>query len=917
MHAENQHETMMEAGDELLAKPWAYSSEEVLSHFGVSLDKGLEQHQVRKLRKRYGANRLRKIERKSSWQILLNQFKSLIVILLSVAAVLSFAFKEWVDAGAIAAVIFINTVIGFFMELKATRSMESLRRLEQVTARVHRQGRIREIPAQNIVPGDIIVLEGGDIVSADLRLVQTSKLQADESVLTGESVPVSKHAEPVAQDTLVADRTNMLFKGTAVTRGSGEAVVVGTGMNTELGQISALVEQAEEAVTPLEKRLDQLGRKLLWVTLLIIAVVAAVGIARGKEVMIMIETAIALAVAAVPEGLPIVATIALARGMIRMARQNALINHLAAVETLGGTSVICTDKTGTLTENKMTVTRIILDTGDITVTTEGNQTVGKFIKDENRIKASEDEIFLDALEIGALCNNASLKTTQQGVEAIGDPLEAALLIAAAKAGIKRDNLVKRLPEEREEAFDSEVKMMATFHKNNRRYRVAVKGAPEAVLAACSQSRTAQGDKKLDEKGRNIWNDLNTRMAEQGLRVLALAEKAADTTDVNPYEDLTLIGLVGMVDPPRQGVREAVGLCRDAGIRAVMVTGDQPKTAYSIASQIGLIEKDQERVIAGTDVRAPGELSEDERERSLRASIFARVSPKQKLDLIDLHQQAGSVVAMTGDGVNDAPALKKADIGVAMGQRGTQVAREAADMVLKDDAFSTILVAVEQGRIIFNNIRKFVLYLLSCNVSEVMIVFMASLVNAPLPILPLQILFLNLVTDVFPALALGVGEGDPAIMRQKPRDPKEPILTSRHWLAIIVYGLLITVSVLCSFALAFILLAMDSTQAVTISFLTLAFAQLWHIFNMRQTRSRFLRNEIVRNRFIWGAIALCTALLIASVYVPVLSTVLGLINPGFKGWILVILMSLIPCVAGQIFKAINEETKKTEEGRSPS
>jgi Ca2+-transporting ATPase len=407
------------------------------------------------------------------------------------------------------------------------------------------------------------------------------------------------------------------------------------------------------------------------------------------------------------------------------------------------------------------------------------------------------------------------------------------------------------------------------------------------------------------------------MAEQGLRVLALAEKAADTTEVNPYEHLTLIGLVGMVDPPRQGVREAVGLCRDAGIRAVMVTGDQPKTAYSIASQIGLIEKDQERVIAGTDVRAPEELSEEDRKRFLQASIFARVSPKQKLDLIDLHQQAGSVVAMTGDGVNDAPALKKADIGVAMGQRGTQVAREAADMVLKDDAFSTILVAVEQGRIIFNNIRKFVLYLLSCNVSEVMIVFLASLVNAPLPILPLQILFLNLVTDVFPALALGVGEGDPAIMRQKPRDPKEPILTSRHWLAIIVYGLLITVSVLCSFALAFILLAMDSTQAVTISFLTLAFAQLWHIFNMRQTRSRFLRNEIVRNRFIWGAIALCTALLIASVYVPVLSTVLGLINPGFKGWILVILMSLIPCVAGQIFKAINEETKKTEEGRSPS
>jgi len=728
-------------------------------------------------------------------------------------------------------------------------------------------------------------------------------------MLTGESLAVSKQCERIAEDVVLAERTNMLFKGTAVTRGSGEGVVVATGMSTELGNISALVAEAQPSVAPLERRLDELGRKLLWVTLAVIVLVAAAGIARGKDVVIMIEMAIALAVAAIPEGLPIVATVALARGMIRMARRSALINRLAAVETLGGTSVICTDKTGTLTENRMTVTRIVLSTGEIDLEPP-NAIADRFTSDVELPQPTTNQVLLEVLEVAALCNNAFLSGGPEGrLKGVGDPIEVALLVAAANAGIQRKDLNNRLPETREEAFDSDLKMMATFHKDKERYRVAVKGAPEVVLEVCSCVRTDEALQRLDEKTRQWWGRWNAVMAEQGLRVLALATKTAESDRAEPYEDLTLVGLVVMTDPPRDDVRAAIDLCHKAGIKVVMVTGDQSKTAAAIASSVGLVEKGYSQVITSKDIKPISEMTDRERNRFLEASIFARVSPKQKLDLIDIHQQAGSVVAMTGDGVNDAPALKKADIGIAMGQGGTQVAREAADIVLQDDAFSTIVAAVEQGRVIFGNIRKFVLYLLSCNVSEVMIVFLASIVNAPLPILPLQILFLNLVTDVFPALALGVGEGDPEIMNRKPRDPKEPLLTDRQWFAVFGYGMLITLVVLSSFAVALLLLDMSAQEAVTISFLTLAFSQLWHIFNMRDRGTKLFQNEVFQNKYVWAAIVLCSGLLIGAVYLPIVSAALKLTDPGLKGWVLVILSSLAPCFLGQIFKWITRSTRK--------
>ena len=886
--------------------PWTRPWQEILKALSVAKAEGLDDQQVKRRRKQYGPNRLRSAKRKSAGAILAEQFKSILVVLLAVAAVLSIAFGEWVEGIAILAVILINAAIGFVTELRAVRSMEALQRMGSVEAKVRRQGQVQKIPAEKIVPGDIVVLKGGDIVTADMRLIEASKLQADESALTGESVPVDKQIEAVGEEAPLAERASVLHKGTAVTRGSGEGVVVATGMDTELGHISSLVEEAEEELTPLEKRLDQLGRRLVWITLVIAAVVAGAGILAGREILLMIETAVALAVATVPEGLPIVATIALARGMRRMARRNALINRLSAVEALGATNVICTDKTGTLTENQMTVVKIALPEGDIQVSGEGLETTGRFFQSGDSLDPAEHKALHQMLRVGVLCNNAELYDDDANgeIEAIGEPMEVALLVAGAKAQIHRDELLERQPEAREVAFDPDTKMMATFHEANGGFRIAVKGAPSSVLAASSRVLTQDATQSLDEGDRQIWLDRNEEMAKEGLRVLALATRATETEGAEPYDGLTFLGLAGLLDPPREEVRPALEACQEAGIRVVMVTGDHPVTARKIAQAVGLAQDQNATVIHGRDLGHDDNLSEEERQRVLQAHIFARVSPAQKLELIAIYQAAGHAVAMTGDGVNDAPALKKADIGVAMGQRGTQVAKEAADMVLQDDRFSSIVAAVKQGRVIFDNIRKFVLYLLSCNISEIAVISLASLVNAPLPIRPLQILFLNLVTDVFPALALGVGEGEAAIMKRPPRDPREPILTRHHWIEMGGFSALITGSVLGALALALVLLDMEQQQAVTVSFLTLAFAQLWHVFNMRDRGSRFVSNEVVRNPWVWGALALCMGLLVAAVYVPGLNTLLKVADPGLAGWGLVLGASLLPWIVGQIYRSLD-------------
>lgn len=886
------------------------TTDELLNETDSQME-GLSTEEAERRLKKYGDNRLQESERRRTWQILIAQLKSVIVGLLVVAAAVSFGFGQVVEGIAITVVIIINTAIGFFTELKAVRSMEALQKLGSLETTVRRDGEEQKLPAEKLVVGDVVILESGDVVTADMRLLEANKLQADESALTGESTPVGKQEEKIHEDVPLAEQKNMVFKGTAITRGSGKGLVVATGMDTELGEISTLVEEAEEEITPLERRLAELGHKLVWATLIVAVFVALSGIIVGKPIFLMIETAIALAVASIPEGLPIVATIALARGMRRMAKRNALINKLSSVETLGTTNVICTDKTGTLTENKMTVKKYVLNMKEFRVTGEGFELDGKFLRNDDEVDLQENEILKDSIMTGVLCNNATLpdvdseKIEDEALSKVtGDPMEVALLVCGRKAGMNRDGLLESMPEVREVAFDPEVMMMATFHKlEDGSYKVAVKGSPQAVLDGSTTICTNDGNKQI-EKERNTWIKKNAEMAEDGLRVLALATKVVDSPDADPYDDLTFLGLVGLIDPPRDDIRESIQLCQDAGVEVIMVTGDQTPTAKKVGKAVDLVDDDKsvEAAKGGTlkDIR---ELSHEERQELLQTRIFSRLNPKQKLDLIALHQEDGSVVAMTGDGVNDAPALKKADIGVAMGKHGTQVAHEAADVILKDDAFSTIIAAIKYGRVIFRNIRKFVIYLLSGNAGEILIVGIASLLNAPLPLLPTQILYLNFVADVFPALALGVGEGTNKVMERPPRNPQEPIMAKRHWMAIGGYGILIAITVLAAFFIALKKFGFPEEQATTIAFLTLAIARLWHVFNMRDFDSNIFINAVTKNKWVWRALGLCVILMLCAVYVPLLADVLYIVVPSTQQWVFIFGMSLIPLIVLQILKML--------------
>jgi Ca2+-transporting ATPase len=896
----------------------------------VEPDAGLSEGEARDRRRRHGPNRLREHERRAAWEILVAQLKSVIVALLAAAAVVSFAFGSTVEGTAIVGVLVINALIGFFTELRAVQSMEALREMGEVPADVIRDGSERRIPAEEVVPGDVMVVEGGDVVTADLRLVRSSRLQADESALTGESVPVEKSPDPVPRDAPLAERTSMLYKGTAVTRGSAVGVVTSTGMETELGHVSRLVEEATDESTPLERQLARLGRRLVWITLGLAALVAGGGIAAGRDPLLIVETALALAVAAIPEGLPIVATLALARGMWRMARRNALVERLSAVETLGSTTVILTDKTGTLTENRMTVTRILLAGGTLDLRDGDARTSGPgasaaagrapsdrregpgpgSAEDLDDVDPSSGTPLARLLRAAVLCNDAALAREADDVEAgdegpspTGDPTEVALLVAGDRAGLHREELLKTRPEVEREAFDPERKMMATVHRDGDGVLVAVKGAPEAVLEASTRVAGADGDgDELTDDARAGWLEESRALAADGLRILAVAEARRAEVPDDPFGDLTLLGLVGLLDPPRADVRDSIARCGGAGVRVVMVTGDHPGTARNVAGAVGIGDPDAE-ALTGKDIEAGDPDDPAWRDRIRRADVVARASPEHKLRLLGLHQDEGEVSAMIGDGVNDAPALQKADIGVAMGQRGTQVAREAADIILQDDRFGTIVEAIDQGRAIFANIRKFVVYLLSCNVSEILVVTLATLANAPLPILPLQILFLNLVTDVFPALALGGVEGGRGLMERPPRDPEEPVLTDRHWRSIAGYGAVLTASVLGGLALALTQLDLPTAEAVTVSFLILAFGQLWHVFDMAEPESGVLWNEVSRSPLVWGAVGLCVGILLAAVYVPPMARVLDVHRPDAAGWLLVGSLSLTTVVAGRLWAGV--------------
>ena len=862
--------------------PHALTSHAALAALQVSAENGLADAEVIRRRKDYGSNIIASRRRTSTLAVLAHQFVSPVVYLLAAAAGLAFAFGELEEGSAIAAVLAVNALIGFLTELKAAHSIEALRALGGRTARVRRDGHTRLIAADELVPGDIVLIDAGDSISADLRLIEASNLAADESTLTGESVAVHKQIDAVAADARLSDRHSMLFKGTAVTRGSGAGVVTATGLHTELGFVSRLVEDAESGISPLERKLARLSVQLVWATLILAVLIVGVGLRTGDNIFLIVEAAIALAVAAIPEGLPIVATLALARGMWRMARQNALIERLSAVETLGATTIILTDKTGTLTENRMTARRLWIASGEIELATHKRQ-------------LAEDLQAVRLLDVAVLCNDATLGHTAKGSS--GDPMEVALLRAGRAAGIGRHALLDKFPIVRKHAFDAGSKMMTTVHRQGEHFFFAVKGAPEAVLAACTHAATGQADVVMDSAARAEWSARVEHFGQHGLRVLACASKSTLHEGAAPYENLTLLGLIALEDPARADVPHAIEDCRRAGIRVVMVTGDHAVTARSIGRAIGLsankvVEGRQvEKLIAGTHADL------------MDVGIFARVNPAEKLALVRAYQAAGDVVAMTGDGVNDAPALRQADIGVAMGLRGTDVAREASAMILLDDAFPTIVKAIREGRVIFNNIRRFVTYLLSCNLSEVLVVGLAILFVLPLPILPLQILYLNLVTDVFPAFALALGEGERDVLERPPRDPNEPIVGRAQWTAIVLQSLALTAATFGALVLARDWLSLDSQSVVTVTFLTLAFAQLWHVFNMRRSHAGVLRNEITRNSWVWGALVLCTTLLVVPAYWPPLARVLSLAPPDATMWAVILGMSLAPLAAIQMAREI--------------
>jgi Ca2+-transporting ATPase len=890
----------MRLPDQANTSAHAWTPDEAFRQLASTSD-GLSEAEARKRLEHFGPNALHISKPRSAWAILLAQLRSVVVLLLVAAAGIALLTSDVLDASAIGAVLVINTVLGFVMELRARRAMEALLHLQVPKAVVVRDGYAQETDARELVPGDVIALESGQFVPADARLIETTDLRTMEAALTGESEPVLKTLEGLAVEVPLPDRTDMVYQGTTVADGRGRALVVATGTQTELGRIGELVGSVREERTPLERRLDALGHRLVWLALGMGAMVAALAALRGFPLGLMVETGIALAIAAVPEGLPAVTTIALAVGVHRMARRRALIRRLPAAESLGSITIICADKTGTLTAGEMTVTVLSLDQREIKVTGTGYEAKGTFLADGHEVDAATDPHLHEALKIGMLVNHAEV--VDDGVSVRGDPTEGALLIAGQKAGLDRDRLLDQFPQIDEVPFSSERMFMATFHRVDREIVAYVKGAPGRIIDLCGYALRGGREVRLDDAGRERLLTRNHELAARGLRVLALARGRSRNgeTDESALADLTFVGLVGMIDPPAAGVQETVRAFRDAGIRTVMITGDQQRTAQAVAERLGILAEGE----AVLDGRMMAHLSEDDLAARVKdVTAFSRVDPEAKLSIVTAYQRRGEIVAVLGDGVNDAPALRKADVGVAMGHRGTDVAKEAADLVLQDDRFSTIGAAVEQGRIIFDNIRKFVFYLFSCNLAEVLVLLVAALAGWPLPLLPLQILWLNIVTDTFPALSLAVEPGERDVMWRKPRDPQEAIFSPSFLHAIGAYASLITGVTLAAFWIGLDGERTASTRALTMSFMTLALAQTFHLGNARSEEHVLTTRQALSNPVAIGAVALVVFLQAVAIHFRPLAEVLRTQPLGVRDWAVCFVLGIVPAVIGQASRRLS-------------
>ncbi len=846
---------------------------------------GLSSASVLERQARHGSNELRMEGRPTALRILAGQFMNVFVVILLVATGLSAVLGHGLESAAIAAIVAFAVLLGFVQEYRAERAIEALHRMAAPTAAVRRDGSEQTIPARELVPGDVVLLRAGDKVPADCRLIEAANLQTEEAALTGESVPSEKALPALADAELpVGDRRNMVYAGTAVTYGRGQAVVVATGMETEFGQITGLLQSVESGRTPLQENLDRVGQRLAQAAVVLVVAIVALGITRGQPVLEMVIFGLALAVAVVPEALPAVVTISLAMGTQRMARRHALVRRLPTVETLGSTSVICSDKTGTLTRDEMTVRALYVAGHRIEVTGPGYEPEGEFRFATGGTAARPTmEAFLQA---AALVGDARL-VQQEGRWVIkGDPTEGALVVAAAKAGLHKDVLEERYPRLGEVPFTSETKRMTTLHGDSSGGRRAyAKGAPEVVLAACTRWQSADGEQPLDDAGRACILQEAQSMADAALRVLAVATRpAADLTEAE--REMTFLGLAGMFDPPRAEARDAIAVCEAAGIRPVMITGDHPVTARAVARELGLL-KAGDRVVTGTELEAMDDA--DLARQVDHIGVYARVSPAHNLRVVSAWQAQGQVVAMTGDGVNDAPALKKADIGIAMGIAGTDVSREAAAMTLTDDNFSSIVAAVEEGRWIFGNIRKYLMYLLSSNVGEIGLMAGAALLGMPLPLSAVQILFVNLATDGLPALALAVDPPEKDLMRRRPRDPRRGIFTRPVVTLMMIGGVWSALVNLGLFAWA-----LDSgrelTECMTMTFASLVLIQFFKAYNYRSDRNSVLRRPFA-NTWLNMAVALDLLMLVAVVAVPALELPFNTVNLTLFDWVVVTAVSL--------------------------
>jgi len=851
--------------------------------------KGISSKQAEKLLLIHGPNSLSEKKKVSAFKMFFEQFTDFMVLILIAATIISAFMGEVTEAVTIIAIVMLNSVLGFLQEFRTEKTMSALKELTAPTAKVIRDGVMDNIPADMIVPGDLLVLEEGDRIPADCRLVQVKNMQVDESLLTGESVPVDKSIDGKSES---SDKNSNVYMGTIITRGRGKAIVESTGMNTEMGKIADMIQSIESDETPLQKKLAGLGKFIVYGCIIICAIVSITGILRGEELFTMLLSGISLAVAAVPEGLPAIVTIALALGVQKMLKRNALIRKLPAVETLGCASVICSDKTGTLTQNKMTV-RKIYTWSDRNARKEAVEFNGSNIDDASRF----------VLEIGGVCNNAVIintpKEKERGFKKVkklfsksqvrfgGDPTEIALLEAAINAGISENTLNMSYKRIDELPFDSDRKCMSVICelKNGERY-VFTKGAPDMILDKCTNIKGTNEIKKMSSAYKNEVLHANDKMAEDAMRVLGVAFKKLNSVRYNKNDiekDLTFAGLIGMIDPPRKEAKDAVNKCKMAGIKTVMITGDHKITAAAIAKEIGILQE-------GDMVLAGGELDELGEKGLMkvadRVSVYARVSPKHKLMVVRVLKRLGHVVAMTGDGVNDAPAVKEADIGVCMGETGTDVTQEASAMVLMDDNFATIVAAVEEGRVIYNNIRKFIRYMLSCNLGEVLTMFLGMLMGLPIPLLPIQILWVNLVTDGLPAIALGLDPPERDIMKRRPRGANENIFSNGLLKLILFRGTLIGVSTLAVF-ISILYFTGNVETARTASFVTLVITQLIHVFECKSESKNIFEIPIFNNIPLVLAVICSVIMILGVVYMPVFQGVFKTVPLLFNDWALIL------------------------------